>query len=95
MSRKRLPARLRIKDRGDRGQRWVIVDGRTEIDTGCGAGDHEAATKKLGAYIAENRAIDTSTRNPAQISVADVIALYVKHHPDPPGCYHVKVCVNA
>lgn len=88
MPRKRLPARLRIKDRGDRGQRWVIVDGRTEIDTGCGAGDYEGAEEKLGEYLAENRTIDTSTRNPAQISVADVIALYVKHHPAPPGCYH-------
>lgn len=88
MPRKRLPARLRLKDRGDRGQRWVIVDGRTEIDTGCGAGDDEGATEKLGEYLAQNRRIDTSTRNPAQISVADVIALYIKHHPAPPGCYH-------
>lgn len=88
MPRKRLPARLRLKDRGERGQRWVIVDGRTEIDTGCGAGDHKGAEEKLGAYIAETRTIDTSSRNPAQISVADVIALYIKHNSAPPGCYH-------
>lgn len=88
MSRRKLPARLRLKDRGERGQRWVIVDGRTEIDTGCGAGEHQAAQDKLGAYIAETREIDTSTRNPAQISVADVVALYIQHHPAAPGCYH-------
>ena len=75
MPRKRLPARLRLKDRGERGKRWVIIDGREEIDTGCGVGDHEGATEKLGEHIAAHRRIDTSTRNPAQISVADVIAL--------------------
>ena len=88
MPRKRLPARLRLKDRGERGKRWVIIDGREEIDTGCGVGDHEGATEKLGEHIAAHRRIDTSTRNPAQISVADVIALYVKHNPAPPACYH-------
>jgi len=90
MPRKRLPARLRLKDRQERGQRWVIVDGRTEIDTGCGAGDYKAAQEKLGDYIAETKTIDTSTRNPAQVSVADVIALYIQHHPAPPGCYHAS-----
>lgn len=88
MPRKRLPARLRLKDRYERGQRWVIVDGGKEIDTGCGAGDYKAAQEKLGEYLAETKTIDTSTRNPAQISCADVIALYIKHHPAPPGCYH-------
>ena len=87
MPRKRLPARLRIKER-PAGARWVIVDGRTEIDTGCSEGDYKAAQEQLGAYIAQTREIDTSSRNPAQISVADVIALYIKHHPEPPGCYH-------
>lgn len=87
MSRKRLPARLRIKER-PAGARWVIVDGGKEIDTGCGAGDYKAAQEKLGEYLAETKTIDTSTRNPAQISCADVIALYIKHHSAPPGCYH-------
>lgn len=87
MPRKRLPARLRIKER-PAGPRWVIVDGRTEIDTGCGPGDYRQAQEKLGEYIAAHREIDTSARNPAQISVADVIALYIKHNPAPPGCYH-------
>lgn len=87
MSRKRLPARLRIKERPS-GARWIIVDGREEIDTGCGPGDYKAAQEKLGEYIAASREIDTSSRNPAQISVADVIALYIKHNSAPPGCYH-------
>jgi len=88
MPRKRHPARLRLKDRQERGQRWVIVDGRTEIDTGCGAGDYKEAQERLGEYLAETKTIDTSIRNPAQVSVADVIALYIKNNPAPPGCYH-------
>lgn len=87
MPRKRLPARLRIKDR-PAGPRWVIVDGRTEIDTGCGPGDYKEAQAKLGTYIEETREIDTTIRNPAQVSCSDVIALYIKNNPAPPGCYH-------
>jgi len=88
MPRKRLPARLYLRQREGREPRWVIVDGRTEIDTGCGAGDYKAAQEKLGEHIAATKEIDTSTRNPAQISCADVIALYVKTNPAPPMCYH-------
>jgi len=86
--RQKLPARLRLRARKGREPRWVIVDGRTEIDTGCGAGDHQRAQEKLGEHIAATREIDTSRRNPDQISVADVIALYVQHNPAPPMCYH-------
>lgn len=88
MPRRKLPARLWLRHREGRDPRWVIVDGRAEIDTGCGPGDHQRAQERLGEYIAATREIDTSTRNPAQISAADVIALYLKHHPAPPACYH-------
>jgi integrase len=88
MPHKRLPARLRLREREGREPRWVIIDGRTEIDTGCGPGDYKGAEEKLGEHIAASRQIDTSARNPAQISVADVIALYVKNNPAPPMCYH-------
>lgn len=88
MPRKRLPARLRLREREGREPRWVIVDGRTEIDTGCGPGDYKRAEEKLGEHIAASREIDTSARNPAQISVADVIALYINNNPAPPMCYH-------
>lgn len=88
MSRKRLPARLRLRERAGREPRWVIVDGRKEVDTGCSPGDYKRAEEKLGEHIAQTRAIDTSERNPAQISVADVIALYLTHNPTPPMCYH-------
>jgi integrase len=88
MPRKRLPARLWLRQRQGREPRWIIIDGGTQIDTGCSAGDYEGAQEKLGEHIAAHRRIDTSTRNPAQISVADVIALYLKHNPAAPGCYH-------
>jgi integrase len=88
MPRRKLPARLRLRHREGREPRWVIVDGRTEIDTGCGPGDHKGAQERLGEHIAATREIDTSTRNPAQISCANVIALYLKTKPAPPACYH-------
>ena len=88
MPRKRLPARLYLRERQGREPRWVIIDGRKEIDTGCSHGDYKGAEEKLGAHIAAHRQIDTSIRNPAQISVADVIALYLKTKPEPPACYH-------
>lgn len=88
MSRKRLPARLWLRQRKGCESRWIIVDGRTQINTGCGPGDYKGAEERLQEHLARTRRIDTSARNPAQISVADVIALYLKHHPDPPGCYH-------
>ncbi len=88
MPRRKLPARLYLRQREGREPRWVIVDGRTEIDTGCGPGDHQRAQEKLGAHIEATREIDTSSRNPAQVSVADVIALYLKTKPAPPACYH-------
>ena len=88
MPRHKLPARLYLRRRHGREPRWVIVDGHQEIDTGCGPGDNPGATAKLGHYLATHRAIDTRQRDPAQISVADVIALYLKHFTAPPGCYH-------
>jgi len=90
MPRKKLPARLWLRERKGRGARWVIVDGRTEIDTGCGAGDHKKAEALLGEHIARTREIDTTTRNPSQVSCADVIALYLTTKPAAPACYHVK-----
>jgi len=86
--RRKMPARLRLKNRGARGFRFVIVDGRTEIDTGCGPGERAEAERLLGDYINETRKIDTSTRNPAKVSCADVIALYLNHKPAPPASFH-------
>lgn len=85
--RRRLPARLYYRAAKDR---WFVVDGRTEIDTACRLGDRAGAETQLGEYLARHRGIDTSERNPAQIAVADVIALYIKHNPAPPGLYHAE-----
>lgn len=88
MPRKRLPARLYLRQRPGRPGRWVIVDGDKEIDTGCGTGDRDGAEAEFGKYLTRHRAIDTTQRDPAQISCADVIALYIRHFPAPPACYH-------
>jgi integrase len=62
---------------------WVIRDGSTERSTGCGAEFQEADARlqrALGDYIAEKfkapvLAAD-SRRDPAQVLVAEVVALY-------------------
>jgi integrase len=90
MPRKRLPARLKLRRRHGREARWIIVDGRKEIDTGCGESARGNAETKFGEYLAASRRIDTAERNPARVAVADVIALYVKANPAPPAIYHAR-----
>lgn len=59
---------------------WVIRDGSSESSTGCGPEQFEEAQRKLGEHIAAKfqapqRATD-SRRDPDQILVAEVVALY-------------------
>lgn len=59
---------------------YVIRDGSTESSTGCGPQQLEAAERALGDYIAAKfkapaLAAD-SRRDPAQVLVAEVVALY-------------------
>lgn len=59
---------------------WVIRDGSTERSTGCGPGEQPAAERKLGDYIAAKfqapQLKGDSRRDPAQVLVAEVVALY-------------------
>jgi hypothetical protein len=57
---------------------WIIRDERHRESTGCGAGDRRGAEAKLEAYLNRKHtaAAKKSVRDPAQISVADVLALY-------------------
>lgn len=91
MPRRRLPARLYYRAAKDR---WIIVDGSKEIDTQCRLGDRAGAETQLGEYLARHRGIDTSERDPARVSVADVIALYVKHHAVAPAIYHAEPLIE-
>ena len=59
---------------------WVIRDGARERSTGCGPQQQEAAERALGDYLAEKFTAPAlaadSRRDPAQVLVAEVVALY-------------------
>jgi len=59
---------------------WVIRDGAREVGTGCCPGELPAAERALGAYLATKfqapQLKADSRRDPAQVLVAEVVALY-------------------
>ena len=57
--------------------RWIIKDGEHQFSAGCGAGDSEEAERKLAAYLAEKYEPERRERPLSQISVADVIRIYL------------------
>lgn len=56
--------------------RWFIRDGKSEIGTGCGSERMGDAERQLAAYIADKWDRPAAESNPAQVLVADVLALY-------------------
>src|SRR5260370_22582674 len=60
---------------------WYIRDdGRYQDSTGCGVDDRRWAEQKLAEYLARKRLDEPprSTRDPASIPIADVIARYLR-----------------
>lgn len=59
---------------------WVIRDGSVERSTGCGPGQQSAAERALADYLAAKFTAPQlkadSRRDPAQVLVAEVVALY-------------------
>jgi len=57
---------------------WIIKDGEHRESTGCGEDDRAGAETALSAYITNKHVtgVKTGFRAPADIPVADVIALY-------------------
>jgi integrase len=57
---------------------WIILDGKHQESTECSAEDRGRAERALAAYIDRKHlaAIKEGVRDPAQIPVADVLALY-------------------
>lgn len=71
--------------RPDKGQlaAWVIRDGAREVGTSCGPGDRAGAEVALGDYLVQKHAqagpADADrgrVRDPSQVLIADVLALY-------------------
>ena len=74
---------LRKARRGKRGRIthpavWIVLDGKHQESTGCGPDDRSGAERSLEAYL--NRkyltAAQKGVRDPNQIPIADVLALY-------------------
>ena len=83
MPRKAKGARLYLRAaRTDRAADavWVIRDGGREVSTGCGEGRLSDAERALAAYIASKHvpAARSSTGDPADVLVADVLTLYAR-----------------
>lgn len=70
--------RLRLREREGRPAVYVICDGDKEVSTGCGPGDVRGANQRLARYAAETFRPDRKQRDLAQISVRDVIVLYLR-----------------
>ncbi|HXW70223.1 MAG TPA: site-specific integrase [Methylocella sp.] len=57
--------------------RWIIKDGGRQFGTGCGAGDREAAERKLAAHIVAKHQPKRHERPISEILIADVINIYL------------------
>ena len=59
---------------------WIIRDGNHQKSTGCPAYDVSGAERALGLYITNKhvRAAGASKRDPGQIPIADILAIYLR-----------------
>jgi integrase len=81
MPRRAKGPRLYLREgRAGRDAVWVIRDGSVEVSTRCGPEQQAQAERRLGDYIAEKFKAPVlkadSRRDPAQVLVAEVVALY-------------------
>jgi integrase len=94
MPRRSQGARLYLRERTGREAVFVILDGKSEISTGCGAGNRGGAEKALAAYLARKHKPDWQNSHPTEVMVADVLAYYGTNrapqleHPELVG-YHI------
>jgi integrase len=85
MPRRAKGPRLYLKQRAGRDAAWIIRDGTYEESTGCGVGCMSDAEQRLGEYILgktlkEGAGAARSKRDPAQVAIAEVLALYAAEH---------------
>jgi integrase len=94
MPRKSKGPRLYLRERKGREPVWVILDGSTEVGTGCSGDNRSGAEKALGDYITKKHQPQWLSGHPAEVAVADVLAFYGKEaapkldHPELVG-YHM------
>lgn len=56
--------------------RWFIVDGKSEVGTGCGPERMGDAERQLANYIKDKWQAPVGEGDPAKVLIADVLALY-------------------
>jgi hypothetical protein len=82
MPRRAKGPRLYLKQREGRDAVWIIRDGTHERSTGCASGCLGDAEKALQRYIADKwadgAAKERNRRDPAQVRVVEVLALYAR-----------------
>lgn len=81
MPRRSKGPRLYLKQRAGREAVWIIRDGTAEVSTGCGVDGLQHAEQQLAVYITskwsrEDADAVRSKRDPDQVGVAEVLALY-------------------
>ena len=76
MPRRAKGPRLYLRERRGRDPVYVILDGQNEVGTGCGADGRREAETKLAEYIGRKHRPNWRSGDPAEIAVADVLALY-------------------
>lgn len=95
MSRRK-EARLYLRQRKGREPKWVILDGGREYPAGDCGSDRKAAEKWFNdEYVPSRYRADTGKSDPAKISVAEVMSLYMTEvaptHAEPKlAGYHSK-----
>src|ERR1700693_5442429 len=68
--------RLYLRKRAERKPVWVIVDGHSEIATGCNEGNREQAEKALADYITRKYRGPRGPCHPDQMSINRALEIY-------------------
>lgn len=76
--RKAMGARLWLDEEKGPDGIWYIRDGKEKRSTGLSQGQREEANLKLAEYIAERYGAEAYTANASDISIPEVLALYIK-----------------
>lgn len=71
------PARRDASGKITESAHFVILDGRRQVSTGCGALERAEAEKRLADYIASKYAPERRERPPSETRIADVIRIYL------------------
>lgn len=77
MPRRREPPRLYLREDE---QVWIIRDGAKSIRTGCSASDSRGAEEALAEYLATKFVPAVRERNPALLTVAEVLTAYGREY---------------